>query len=202
MVIEKDRFIEGVVRIVGDADGPRVVFFAGSMATRSAAFTPSRSSSSTSSAARVLKRGTLTPIRANEQALAAEQRYVKLNMNRLFRDRYDDGVDRTCYEFRTQQLKPLLETCDYFLDFHSAPSAHEPFLVAERKAVESYFKLGIRQLITAGANSLPARSAATRRISPVRRVRWQRRSNQARISTRAQSTSHTGRPCRCCSCSP
>jgi succinylglutamate desuccinylase len=70
-------------------------------------------------------------------------------MNRLFRDGYDDGVDRTCYEFlRTQQLKPVLKTCDYFLDFHSAPSAQEPFLVAEREAVDFYSKLGISQIIT------------------------------------------------------
>jgi predicted deacylase len=48
---------------------------------------------------------------------------------------------------RAQQLKPLLETCDYFLDFHSAASAQEPFLVAERRAVEFYFKLGIGQII-------------------------------------------------------
>ena len=71
-----------------------------------------------------------------------------LNMNRLFR-RYGDGLDRTCYEFlRTQQLKPLLQTCDYFLDFHSAPSAQDPFLVAERKAVDFYAELGIGQIIT------------------------------------------------------
>ena len=58
-------------------------------------------------------------------------------------------MDRTCYEFlRSQQLKPLLQTCDYFLEFHSAPSAQEPFLVAERKAVDFYRRLGIGQIIT------------------------------------------------------
>jgi succinylglutamate desuccinylase len=76
----------------------------------------------------------------------------------LFRDGYDDGVDKTCYEFvRTQQLKPLLQNCDYFLDFHSAPSAQKPFLVAERKAVDFYTQLGIGQIIT-GWNKFSAGS--------------------------------------------
>ena len=77
------------------------------------------------------------------------RRYIILNMNRLFKEEYSNGLDRTCYEFlRTQQLKPLLQNCDYFLDFHSAPFAQDPFLVAERKAVDFYAELGIRQIIT------------------------------------------------------
>ena len=60
----------------------------------------------------------------------------RLNMNRLFREEYDASLDRTCYEFvRTQQLKTLLVSCDYFIDLHSAPFAQQPFLVAEARAV-------------------------------------------------------------------
>ena len=150
MVIEKDPSIHDVVRIAGDVDGPRALFCSGIHGNEvSGVHAIEKLFFDFFGGARVLKRGTLTLVRANEQALAAEQRYLKLNMNRLFRDGYGEGVDRTCYEFlRSQQLKPLLETCDYFLDFHSAPSAQEPFLVAERKAVDFYAELGIEQIIT------------------------------------------------------
>ena len=146
MIIEKDPSIHGVVRIAGDVDGPRALFFSGIHGNEvSGVHAIEKLLFDFFGGARVLKRGTLTLVRANEQALAAEQRYLKLNMNRLFRDGYGEGVDRTCYEFlRSQQLKPLLETCDYFLDFHSAPSAQEPFLVAERKAVDFYRRAGHR----------------------------------------------------------
>jgi len=150
MDISRDSSIESAVRITGDGDGPRVVFFSGVHGNEvSGVHAIEKLLFDFFGGKRSLKRGTLTLVRANEQALAVEQRYLKLNMNRLFRDKYEDGVDRTCYEFlRTKQLKPLLEACDYFLDFHSAPSAQEPFLVAERKAIDFYSKLGIGQIIT------------------------------------------------------
>jgi succinylglutamate desuccinylase len=150
MDISRDPSVGSVVKITGAGDGPRVVFFSGIHGNEvSGVHAIEKLLFDFFAGGRVLKRGSLTLVRANEQALAAEQRYIKLNMNRLFRQAYDDGVDRACYEFlRTQQLKPLLEACDYFLDFHSAPSAQEPFLVAERKAVDFYCKLGIGQIIT------------------------------------------------------
>ena len=98
---------------------------------------------------RRLLRGSLTLARANELAIAAERRYVKHNMNRMFRDSYGPEIDQGSYEFqRTQELKPLLQSCDYFLDFHSAPIADEPFVVAEQKAVEFYRHLGIPKIMT------------------------------------------------------
>ena len=150
MVIARDSSIDSVVRITADLDGPRVVLFSGIHGNEvSGVHAIEKLLFDFFGGARVLRRGTLTLARANEQALAAEQRYVKLNMNRLFREAYDDGLDRTCYEFiRTQQLKPLLKSCDYFLDFHSAPFAQEPFLVAEHKAVAFYAELGIGQIIS------------------------------------------------------
>jgi succinylglutamate desuccinylase len=159
MDIARDRSVEGVVRITADADWPRVVFFSGIHGNEvSGVHAIEKLLFDFFAGSRVLNRGSLTLVRANHQALAAEQRYLKLNMNRLFRRTYEEGLDRTCYEFiRTQQLKPLLETCDYFLDFHSAPSAQEPFLVAEQKAVDFYSKLGIGQIIT-GWNKFSADS--------------------------------------------
>jgi succinylglutamate desuccinylase len=98
---------------------------------------------------RSLSRGTLTLVRANDAAIAAERRYVKHNMNRMFRDAYGPEIDQSSYEFqRTQELKPLLEDCDYFLDFHSAPIADTPFLVVEQSALEFYRRLGIGKIMT------------------------------------------------------
>jgi uncharacterized protein len=150
MDIARHPSVDGVVGIAAPAKGPRVVFFSGVHGNEvSGVHAIEKLLFDFFSGSRTLKRGSLTLVRANEQALAVEQRYLKLNMNRLFRDGYGDGVDRTCYEFlRTQQLKPLLESADYFLDFHSAPSAQKPFLVCERKAVEFYLRLGIEQIIT------------------------------------------------------
>jgi succinylglutamate desuccinylase len=150
MLISRDMSIKDVVRITADIDGPRVVFFSGIHGNEvSGVHAVEKLLFDFFAGSRILRRGTLTLVRANEQALAAEQRYIKLNMNRLFRDEYIDTLDRNCYEFvRTQELKPLLESCDYFLDFHSAPSAQEPFLVAEPQAVGFYAELGIGQIIT------------------------------------------------------
>jgi succinylglutamate desuccinylase len=98
---------------------------------------------------RELARGSLTLVRANKQAIAAERRYVKHNMNRLFRKEYSSEIDRSSYEYRrVQELKPILHDCDYFLDFHSAPIAQEPFLVAERGSIELFQRLGIPRIIT------------------------------------------------------
>jgi uncharacterized protein len=99
--------------------------------------------------ARDLTRGRLTLVRGNELALAADCRYVKHNLNRLFRKDYDVTVDKTSYEFvRAQQLKTILENCDYFLDLHSAPIAQEPFMVAERNMAGFFAKLGVPHIIT------------------------------------------------------
>src|SRR5262245_51231020 len=99
MGVSKDPSIESTVRITGAADGPRVVFFSGIHGNEvSGVHAIEKLLFDFFGGARLLKRGDLTLVRANEEALAVEQRYLKLNMNRLFRGEYDDGVDRTCYE--------------------------------------------------------------------------------------------------------
>src|SRR5205823_1546005 len=101
------------------------------------------------SGTREVVRGTLTVARANALALAAERRYIKHNLNRLFRRDYSPDIDRNCYEFRrAQELKTILERCDYFLDLHSAPTAQKPFFVVEQDAAGFFAKLGIRRIIT------------------------------------------------------
>ena len=53
------------------------------------------------------------------------------------------------YEFRrAQELKTILERCDYFLDLHSAPIAQEPFIVVETGAAAFFAKLGIKRIMT------------------------------------------------------
>ena len=150
MLISRDPHVQGVVQITSDAAGPRVVMFCGIHGDEvSGIHAIEKLLYDLFGGTRRLLRGSLTLARANEQAIAAERRYVKHNMNRMFRDDYGPEIDHSSYEFRrTQELKPLLQDCDYFLDFHSAPIADEPFLVAEQKAVEFYRHLGIPKIMT------------------------------------------------------
>ena len=150
MLISKDAKIQGVVRIAGNKAGPRVVMFAGIHGDEvSGVHAIEKLLFDFFGGKRELVQGSLTLARANEQALAAERRYMKHNLNRLFRDNYGPEIDRASYEFgRAQELKPILQDCDYFFDFHSAPIAQEPFLVAEQKAVDFFSKLAIPRIMT------------------------------------------------------
>jgi succinylglutamate desuccinylase len=150
MAIQRDPVIQGVVRITSDAPGPHVVMFCGIHGDEvSGIHAIEKLLFDFFGGKRLLLRGSLTLARANEQAIAAERRYVKHNMNRMFREDYGSEIDKDSYEFlRTQQLKSVLESCDYFMDFHSAPIADVPFLVAEENAVEFYGKLGISRIMT------------------------------------------------------
>ena len=150
MAIFRDPVIQGVVRMTSDVSGPHVVMFCGIHGDEvSGIHAIEKVLFDLFGGTRTLSRGSLTLARANEQAIAAERRYVKHNMNRMFREDYGSEIDKNSYEFRrTQELKTVLEGCDYFLDFHSAPIADVPFLVAEQKAVAFYRKLGIPRVMT------------------------------------------------------
>ena len=149
MKISKDEHISGVIRVTSDKTGPHVVLFGGVHGDEvSGVHAVEKLLFDFFGGTRTLGRGSLTLARANEHALAAERRYVKSNMNRLFRKDYPPEVDKLSYEFRrAQELKKVLEDCDYFLDLHSAPLAQEPFLVTEQNGLEFYAKLGIRQIM-------------------------------------------------------
>jgi succinylglutamate desuccinylase len=150
MNISRDPNIKGVARITGESTGPRVVMFSGTHGDEvSGIHAVEKVLFDFFGGTRVLRRGSLTLARVNQQAIDAERRYVKHNMNRMFREDYGPDIDTHSYEFRrTQELKSVLENCDYFLDFHSAPIADAPFLVAEEKAVEFYASLGIPRIMT------------------------------------------------------
>jgi succinylglutamate desuccinylase len=142
--------ISGVVKISEDLTGPHVVMFGGAHGDEvSGVHAIEKLLFDFFGGNRALTRGSLTLARCNDHALAAERRYIKHNLNRLFREDYGVEIDRASYEFnRAQQLKTVLRDCNYFLDFHSAPIAQEPFLVAERGAVQFFAKLGIPRIIT------------------------------------------------------
>jgi uncharacterized protein len=150
MDISKDLTARNAVRITGKAEGPRVVMFSGVHGDEvSGIHALEKLFFDLFAGSRTLERGSLTLVRANELAMAHERRYVKYNVNRMFREDYGPEIDRSAYEFvRVQELKPFLANCDYFLDFHSAPIAQEPFVVAEKNCAEFYAKLGIPRIIS------------------------------------------------------
>jgi succinylglutamate desuccinylase len=150
MIIEKDEKIPSVIRITENARGPRVVLFGGVHGDElSGVHAVEKLFFDLFVGTRTLRQGSLTLVRGNEQALAAERRYLKHNLNRLFREDYGPEIDKASYEFnRAQELKIVLQNCDYFLDLHSAPIAQEPFMVAEQAAVDFFSKLGIPRIMT------------------------------------------------------
>jgi len=150
VIIEKDAKISNVVRLRGAGDGPRAVIFAGVHGDEvSGIHAIEKLLFDFFVGSRELRRGSLTLARGNEQAIAAERRYLKLNLNRMYKEEYPADIDRSLYEFkRAQELKSLLHDCDYFFDLHSAPTAGEPFVVVEQFAVPFYAKVGIPRLMT------------------------------------------------------
>ena len=150
MTISKDANIPGVVHVGTSDAGPRVVMFSGTHGDEvSGIHALEKLFFDLYTGARTLLRGTLTLVRVNALAIAAERRYLQHNVNRLFRDEYGPEFDRDCYEFkRVQELKPLLQHCDYFMDLHSAPIAQEPFFVAEQHAAGFYAQVGLPYIIS------------------------------------------------------
>jgi succinylglutamate desuccinylase len=149
MIISTDPNVPGVVHITANDAGPRVVMFSGTHGDEiSGIHALEKLFFDLFTGARILLRGSLTLVRVNALAIAAERRYIQYNVNRMFREEYGPELDRNAYEYkRVQELKPLLQRCDYFLDLHSAPIAQQPFLVAEQQAVGFYAKLGLPHII-------------------------------------------------------
>lgn len=149
MIISRDAGIPGVVHVASDKAGPRVVMFCGTHGDEiSGIHALDKLFFDLFSGARTLLIGSLTLVRVNALAITAERRYIEYNVNRMFREEYGPEVDRSAYEYtRVQELKPLLQRCDYFLDLHSAPIAQEPFFVAEESAAGFYAQLGLPYII-------------------------------------------------------
>ncbi|HEY6895324.1 MAG TPA: succinylglutamate desuccinylase/aspartoacylase family protein [Rhodanobacteraceae bacterium] len=150
MNMAKDPAIPGVVRITTDVPGPRVVMFSGVHGDEiSGIHAVEKLFFDFFTGARTLRTGTRTLARANAEAIAAERRYLKHNLNRMYKDDYGPEIDRNAYEYRrAQELKSILRQCDYFLDLHSAPIAQEPFLIAEQHAIDFFAELGLPYIIT------------------------------------------------------
>lgn len=150
MRITNQEKLRGVARIQAEGQGPQVVVFGGVHGDEvSGVLAIEKILFDFVSGTRILRKGTLILARGNEEALAQRTRYVRYNLNRLYRDRYEKNIDSNSYEFRrAQELKTLLKKCDYFLDLHSAPIAQEPFIVTERKSTKIFAQLGIPRIIT------------------------------------------------------
>jgi uncharacterized protein len=150
MLILKDAQIPSAVEITADTRGPSAVVFAGVHGDEvSGVHAIEKLFFDFFVGERKLRQGSLSLVRVNEQALAAERRYMRYNLNRLFRESYSPEIDRSSYEFRrAQELKTLLRNCDYFLDLHSAPIAQEPFVVAEQGVADFFSRLGIARIMT------------------------------------------------------
>lgn len=142
--------VGNTVLVKGNNPGPRIVIFGGEHGDEtSGVHAIEKLTFDFISETRILTKGTLLFGRANEEAIAQGRRYIKHNLNRLYKDEYGPGIDTECYEYRrAQELKLLLRGCDYFLDLHSAPIAQEPFLVAEQKPAEFFRQIGISKVIT------------------------------------------------------
>jgi succinylglutamate desuccinylase len=149
MKMAKDPSIPGVIRITTDAAGPRVVMFSGVHGDEiSGIHAVEKLFFDFFTGARTLLKGSLTLSRSNARAIAAGRRYVKYNLNRMYKDEYGPEIDRDEYEYkRAQELKSILRGCDYFLDLHSAPIAQEPFLIAEEHAIDFFSRLGLPYII-------------------------------------------------------
>lgn len=149
MKMAKDPSVPGVIRITTEAAGPRVVMFSGVHGDEiSGIHAVEKLLFDFFSGSRTLLKGSLTLTRSNARAIAAERRYVKYNLNRMYKDEYGPDIDRNEYEYkRAQELKSILRDCDYFLDLHSAPIAQEPFLIAEQHAIDFFSKLGLPHII-------------------------------------------------------
>jgi succinylglutamate desuccinylase len=150
MIIRRDAQIPSAVEVTADTCGPSTVVFAGVHGDEvSGVHAIEKLFFDFFVGTRKLRQGSLALVRVNEQALAAERRYMKYNLNRLFRETYSPEIDRSSYEFRrAQELKTLLRNCDYFLDLHSAPIAQEPFVVAEQGVADFFSRLGIARIMT------------------------------------------------------
>jgi len=74
--------------------------------------------------------GEIRLIKGNIEARKAGVRYFEYDLNRMFLENYDDGVDQDCYEFkRVQEIKKMVEGADYIIDLHSMTSDGEPFAI-------------------------------------------------------------------------
>ena len=87
MKMAKDPAIPGVVRITGDAAGPGVVMFSGVHGDEiSGIHAVEKLFFDFFTGARTLLEGSLTLARGNANAIAAERRYLKYNLNRMYKD--------------------------------------------------------------------------------------------------------------------
>lgn len=99
-----------------------------------------------SSEIEILKWSLTMVLQANFYAIAQDKREIKHNMNRLFRDDLKENLQDEEIQ-RAEELKVLLQDCDYFLDLHSTSWKSDPFCFAESQTFDFIKTLGIGRAI-------------------------------------------------------
>lgn len=84
-------------------------------------------------------------LKANEEAVKINNRQVKYNLNRLFKD---DWIEKDDYEYkRALELKSILRESDYLLDLHSTSWTSIPFLYSEMHNYDLAKKMWVSHVI-------------------------------------------------------
>jgi len=81
-------------------------------------------------------KGELYLMIVNPEAIKLNQRGVDYDINRLFLDELNPEIQGTYEHQRVEELKPILEKADYYLDLHSAGNPAKSFSVALNKTPE------------------------------------------------------------------
>ena len=100
---------------------------------------------------KILK-GSLELAFGNLEALAENIRYLDRDMNRMFLDDQDEGLDDAREYERVKFLKTLFPGKHAFLDLHSASSPTQDFLLAEGPSLDLATKLNASYLVTGWEN--------------------------------------------------
>jgi len=83
-----------------------------------------------------IAKGELYLIVANPEAVKLKRRGVEHDMNRMFLDELNPEFQGSYEHQRVEELKPILEKTDYFLDIHSASNPSKSFSIALIKTPE------------------------------------------------------------------
>lgn len=153
----KESGIPGVLKIISESPGPRVIVMGGIHGDEPCGVSAVKRLEREFRAGQLqLAQGELLLITANHEAIEADQRSLVRNLNRLFKD---NSGEPDCYEVRrAEQLKPLLAEAQYLLDLHSTTSPSPPFLMCEKEGLPIARQMGLDRVVlgwaTLGAQAL------------------------------------------------
>src|ERR1700722_11849295 len=101
MKIETISGVKGAIKIKSETDGPRVVMFGGTHGDEmSGVKAVEKLQSDFDTDALSLLKGSLVLVHANEEAIMQKKRYLKYNLNRMYKDSYPSDIDTDAYEYK------------------------------------------------------------------------------------------------------